>query len=279
MALCLFCTCFLNFESATMKERGLLLMDYTVELDEQSGILLFTIKREEKRNAINYAVMDGLKATVERAKKEDVRMLAVTGEGERAFCSGGDLSIFHALRTEKEAYNMLSKMGDVLYTLATLPKPTVALLNGQAVGGGCEIAAACDYRIARTGVKIGFIQGDMAITTGWGGGSLLMERIEPRYAFKMLSESAVFRAEQLKQFGFVDRISEQAGLSEAKTFFEKEQRIAGSVLTAYKKMLVAKWEASDLQHRMNREIKECAILWEQHAHQEAMALFLSKERG
>src|SRR4051812_19543202 len=115
------------------------LMDYIVELDEQSGILLFTIKREEKRNAVNYAVMDGLKAAVERAKKDDVRVLAITGEGEQAFCSGGDLSIFHALHTEREAYNMLAKMGDVLYKLATLPKPTVALLNGPAVGGGCEI--------------------------------------------------------------------------------------------------------------------------------------------
>ncbi|OAH53676.1 MULTISPECIES: enoyl-CoA hydratase/isomerase family protein [Bacillaceae] len=253
-------------------------MDYIVELDEQSGILLFTIKREEKRNAVNYAVMDGLKAAVERAKKDDVRVLAITGVGEQAFCSGGDLSIFHALRTEKEAYNMLAKMGDVLYKLATLPKPTVALLNGSAVGGGCEIAAACDYRIARTGVKIGFIQGCMAITTGWGGGTLLMERIEPRYAFKMLSEAAVFRAEHLDQFGFIDRISEQAELSEARAFFENEQTIKISVLTAYKKMLIAKWEAGDLRNRMKTEIKECAILWAQDAHQEAVASFLSKDK-
>jgi enoyl-CoA hydratase len=261
-----------------MSERGILLMDYIVELDEESGILLFTIKREEKRNAVNYAVMDGLKAAVERAKKDDVRVLAITGEGERAFCSGGDLSVFHVLRTEKEAYDMLSKMGEVLYDLATLTKPTVALLNGSAVGGGCEIATACDYRIARTGVKMGFIQGSQAITTGWGGGTLLMERIEPRYAFKMLSEAAVFRAEQLDDFGFIDRLSEQAGLSEARAFFKNEQTVQSSVLTAYKKMRIAKWEAGDLRNRMKMEIKECAILWGQDAHHEAVASFLSKNQ-
>ncbi|OLN21485.1 enoyl-CoA hydratase [Domibacillus antri] len=252
-------------------------MDYHIRLDTQSGILLFTISRQDRRNAVNYGVIKGLNEAVERAKQDDVRVLAVTGEGDRAFCSGGDLSVFHSLRTEKEAYAMLSKMGAVLYDLATLPKPTVALMNGTAVGGGCEIAAACDYRIARDGVKMGFIQGNQAITTGWGGGTLLMERIETRFAFKMLSEAAVFRAEQLEGFGFIDRVHERAGMEEAKRFFEHELAIHSTVLTAYKKILTAKWESSGLKERMEQEIRQCAILWEQEAHHEAVAAFLSKK--
>ncbi|OMP68512.1 enoyl-CoA hydratase/isomerase family protein [Domibacillus epiphyticus] len=252
-------------------------MEYTIKLDEQSGILLFTITRAEKRNAVNYTVMTGLKEAVERAKEDDVRVLAVTGEGDRAFCSGGDLSVFHSLRTEEEAYAMLSKMGAVLYELATLPKPTVALLNGTALGGGCEVAAACDYRIARSGVKIGFIQGRQSITTGWGGGTLLYERIEPRYAFKMLSEAAVFHAEQLEVFGFIDMIDERAGMDEARSFFENELTIHSTVLTAYKKMRIARWDSYGLKERIEQEIKQCAALWEQEAHHDAVANFLSKK--
>lgn len=253
-------------------------MDYMVELDKESGILLFTITREERRNAINYNVMDGLRQAMDQALNEDVRILAITGKGDKAFCSGGDLSTFQSLQTEQEAYTMLSKMGELLYELAVFPKPTVALINGTAVGGGCELAVACDYRIARTGAKIGFIQGGLAITTGWGGGTMLFERIETRLAFKMLSEAAVFRAEQLDDFGFIDRLHDRAGMEEARAFFTNEQSIDSHVLHAYKQMMIRKWQAGDLKSRMEKEIRACSVLWGKEAHHQAVAAFLSKNK-
>ncbi len=70
---------------------------------------------------------------------------------------------------------MLSKMGKILYDIATLPVPTIALINGAAVGGGCEIATACDFRLVAKDAKCGFIQGTLGITSGWGGGTYLFE--------------------------------------------------------------------------------------------------------
>ena len=138
-------------------------MDYLIH--NEDGIMTFTINREEKRNAINYAVMDGLKEVITYIKNhDDVRFLVVTGAGEKSFCSGGDLSEFHSLETEEEAFGMLNKMGQILYDLATLPVPTIALINGTAVGGGCEIATACDFRLIASHAKAGFIQGSLAIT-------------------------------------------------------------------------------------------------------------------
>jgi enoyl-CoA hydratase/carnithine racemase len=252
-------------------------MDYKIELDNKSGILLFTITREDKRNAINYEVMDGLGKAMDRALQEDVRVLAITGAGDKAFCSGGDLTAFHSLHTEQEAYGMLSQMGELLYKLAVFPKPTVAIINGTAVGGGCELAAACDYRIARTGAKIGFIQGGLSITTGWGGGTLLFERIENRFAFKMLSEAAVFQAEQLNEFGFIDRLHDKVGAEEVRAFFANEQLIDSNVLQAYKQMMIGKWQEGGLKSRMDKEIHTCAVLWAKDEHHQAVAAFLSKD--
>ncbi|WP_100330814.1 enoyl-CoA hydratase/isomerase family protein [Bacillus xiapuensis] len=251
-------------------------MDFQIER-LHNGILLFKITRPEKRNAVNYAVMDGLKQVIERAKEADVQALVITGEGERAFCSGGDLSVFHELRTEEEAYTMLSKMGRILYDLTVLAKPTVALVNGAAVGGGCEIAAACDFRIAKTGAKLGFIQGNLAITTGWGGGTLLFERIPSHLALKLLTTAAVYRAEQLDQIGFINRVVDQADEAAAERFLQTELSMAPSVLAAYKQMQIHKWEASGLLDRMTKEIRQCAVLWESEAHHKAVESFLKKK--
>jgi len=173
-------------------------LSYTIEKREK-GYLLFTITRSKKRNAINYEVMRGLREAVNRAAESDIKALIITGEGSQAFCSGGDLSVFHLLHTKEEAYPMLSEMAGILYSLLNLSKPTIALLNGTAIGGGCELASACDFRLARKGIKAGFVQGKQAITTGWGGGSILAEKLPAANAMKLLMEGELETAEELKK--------------------------------------------------------------------------------
>lgn len=178
------------------------------QIEQKDGILTFTIDREEKRNAVNDEVMNGLKQVIKHIKENrDVRFLVVTGAGDKAFCSGGDLTEFHSLKTAEEAFGMLSKMGNILYELATLHVPTIALINGTAVGGGCEIATACDFRLVASHAKCGFIQGTLAITTGWGGGTYLFERgLRHDRALKMLIDAKPYTAQQLYEIGWAMRI-------------------------------------------------------------------------
>ena len=241
------------------------------------SILQLTINRPDKRNAISYEVMDELDAAIEMASADErIKILLIRGAGEQAFCSGGDLSEFHALETEEKAFSMLSKMGQVLYKLATFPKPTIAYINGTAIGGGCEIATACDIRIAKQDAKMGFVQGNQAITTGWGCGTILMEKLPASNALSMLWSANVIFAEEAKELGFISEVIECD--EQVLSYLDKYNDKQSEVLQAYKSMLVRKWEQTNLEERMMEEIKLCAKLWEKEEHMLAVKQFRERKK-
>jgi enoyl-CoA hydratase len=251
-------------------------LSYLIE-KQQKGYLLFTITRAEKRNAINYEVMQGLADAIKRASEPDIKALVITGTGEHAFCSGGDLSVFHLLHTKEEAYSMLSKMSYILYSLLTLPIPTIALMNGTAIGGGCELAAACDFRLARKGIKAGFVQGKQAITTGWGGGSILGERLPSSTAMKLLMEAELQSAEKLKEAGFIDDLFEHSPILSCEKFLENMLTKELAVLQSYKRLWIRKWEESKLRERIEEEVRNCSVLWESDTHHSYVKTFMNKK--
>lgn len=245
-----------------------------VERDEL-GAVWVTLNRPERRNAIDYEVMDALDEILEEVKYSKDKALVITGAGE-AFCSGGDLQVFHALRTEAEAYPMLKKMGDVLYKLMTLPKPTIALLNGTAVGGGCEIASACDYRFAVHKATVGFVQGRLAITTGWGGAAMLVEKLSHDKAMEMLCSARRYSAKEAQELGFLHEVFDDDEKLSCQKWMEETLVPRAEVLAAYKKTAIRKWRETNLKERMKEEIKECAVLWEADAHHQAVSSFLKR---
>ncbi|MBM7659474.1 enoyl-CoA hydratase/carnithine racemase [Bacillus mesophilus] len=248
----------------------------------ESGVVILTIQRPSVRNAIDYDVMDQLNNIVEELSVDiSSKALIITGEGEQAFCSGGDLSVFHELHTEEEAYFMLSKMGEILFKLMTLKKPTVALMNGIAIGGGLELATACDFRIARTNTKFGFVQGRLGITTGWGGGSYLFEKLPYDQAAKLLYSANMASVEYGQQIGFIQHLIEEDNHREAgiKWVVDLVRNSDSLVLAAYKEMVIRKWETTQLKQRVIKEIEQCSKLWALPAHHEAVNRFLSKEKN
>jgi enoyl-CoA hydratase len=245
-------------------------------VDVKDGIGWITLNHAERYNAINYEMMDLLDNAIDELKHDDnVKVLVITGSGDKAFCSGGDLSAFHQLHTEEEAYTMLSRMGNVLFKLFTFPKPTIALLNGVAVGGGCEIASACDFRLAAPHVKFGFIQGTLGITTGWGGTTFLMERVANDTGLEWLLSSEKYTAAEGLAKGFIQK---ELGYTEDE-FQNWLQPIANKtigVLKAYKQRRLDQIDLEKTKSNMKAEIRECSKLWASEEHHEAVAAFLKR---
>lgn len=252
-------------------------MAYQIEINE--GIATFTIDRPERRNAVNTEVANGLEAFLDEVENNDqVNYVVITGTGENAFCSGGDLAEYRSLMTADDAYPMLSRMARLLFRVATLPMPVIALVNGTAVGGGCELAMACDYRVLSHNAKAGFIQGTLAITTGWGGATLLFEKDGKHdRVFKLVSEAKLHSAEEMLDLEWATELYEGSADEGLKQFMAKMSLIHPSVHKAYKKVAIRKWTADFLKDRMLEEARQCSILWETDAHHEAVARFLEKK--
>lgn len=253
-------------------------MSYLITYED--SIATFTIDRPEMRNAINTDVVDGLESFINHVEKDSgVSIVVITGAGDQAFCSGGDLSEYHSLRTAAESYPMLSRMAGLLHRLSTLYIPTIALVNGAAVGGGCELATACDYRLVSSNAKAGFIQGTLAITTGWGGATLLFEKDGKHdRVFRMLSEAKVLTAEEMLASEWATEIYTGTAKEGLADFLVGMLKVHPAVHKAYKKIAVRKWTADFIRDRMQEEARQCSILWENEAHHEAVHRFLNARK-
>lgn len=245
-----------------------------VKLNIENEIAWITLNRPEKRNAIDYDVIELFNEKLDIVhRNHGAKVVVITGTGDEAFCSGGDLSVFHRIHTKLDAEDMLLKMAKVLHKLFFFPKPTVAYLNGTAVGGGCEIATACDLRIASKNIKLGFIQGKLGITTGWGGSTYLMERVNNQEAFHLLMTADPFDATTGIKNGFVQNICDKENFEVWLSTLTKQSL---GVLMAYKQRLLARYDSERIFKRVLDEIEDCSTLWESPEHHEAVQRFMNK---
>lgn len=194
-----------------------------VDLELDEGVAVVTINRPEARNAIAPATMDALDKALDAA--EGARALVVTGAGDRAFVSGGDLKELAAIRTEDEATAMALRMRGVCDRIAAFPGPVVAALNGHALGGGAEVAVAADIRVAAADIRIGFNQTALAIMPAWGGAERLAALVGRGRALMLAGSGTVLTAAEAERHGLVDVVLPR------ETFAEGWRALARSLAT------------------------------------------------
>lgn len=183
-----------------------------VDVEFDQGLAVLTIDRPHARNAISLDTMDQLDKALDAA--EGASALAITGAGDRAFVSGGDLKELSRIRTEEDAAAMARRMRSICDRLAEFPAPVIAALNGHALGGGAEVAVAADIRLAADDIKIGFNQVALEIMPAWGGAERLAALVGKSRALLLAGTGAVLDAADAERIGLIDQVLPRSSFDE-----------------------------------------------------------------
>lgn len=177
----------------------------TLRVESENGVAVVTIDRPDKRNALNAAVRRELLEALDVLRDDaDVRVLVITGAGEKAFVAGADIGEF-AQRTPLEQRGAMSGRR-VFDEIAAYPKPVIAMINGYALGGGCELALACDIRIAADGARLGQPEVNLAIIPGGGGTQRLPRLVGYGQALRLILSGTLIDATEAAAIGLVDQV-------------------------------------------------------------------------
>lgn len=173
-----------------------------------NGLVWITINRPLKHNALARRLLDALAAAV-RAAGDDMqtRCIVVAGAGDNYFAAGGDLVDLASVCSADEINAMGDQATAALDAVRECPVPVIAYVNGDAIGGGAELAVACDMRIVAKHARIGFIHGQIGITSAWGGGPDLCALIGPSRAMQMMARCSMIDADLALAWGLADLVA------------------------------------------------------------------------
>lgn len=169
------------------------------------GVLTVIIDRAEKRNPLSLGVLESLRCLFSLlAENEDIRFAVLTGAGDKAFASGGDLDELANYRALEDAEAFSRHGKAALDAIRFFPVPVVARINGVALGGGCELALACDQRLVANSAVLGMIHGRLGIGPAWGGGNDLVHLLGPARALNLMISAATLNAAEAVAQGLAD---------------------------------------------------------------------------
>ena len=184
-----------------------------INYEVEDKIAIITISREKALNALNSQVLDELDQTLDAIDTNTVRCVILTGAGEKSFVAGADIGEMSTLtKAEGEAFG--KKGNDVFLKLEKLPIPTIAAVNGFALGGGCEISMSCDIRICSDNAMFGQPEVGLGITPGFGGTQRLARVVPVGMAKQLIYTARNIKADEALRIGLVNAVYPQAELME-----------------------------------------------------------------
>ena len=179
--------------------------DDFLDLSGTDAVRVLTITRPEKLNALNRATLAALQAQLDAlAADPALRVLIITGAGARAFVAGADISEFQGLTPDAAA--QYARQGQAVFDrLESLPVPTIAAINGYALGGGCELALACTFRLMADTARIGLPETSLGLIPGFGGTQRLARAIGRQHALELILTGRQVAADEAVRLGLVLR--------------------------------------------------------------------------
>ena len=248
-----------------------------VRVDTVRSAQIVTIDRPEALNALNHVVILDLVAALERANRAPGSAIVLTGAGEKAFCAGADIAEMATMDPSAAAEH--ARLGHGLAdAIAASPKVTIAAVNGYALGGGCEMALACDLRVASENAQFGLPEVGLAVIPGFGGTQRLPRIVgEPR-AKQMILTGERIKADTALSWGLVNAVVPREKLLEEALRIADAISVHGPRAVALARESITRGMSMTLAEGLAFEQKAFALCFATRDQKEGMKAFLEKRK-
>ena len=191
----------------------------------ENKIFTITVNRPDKLNALNQTVLNELSSAVDKAYSDtEIKAVIITGAGEKAFVAGADIAEFVGVQDDEGA-SLAKKGQEIFFKIENCPKPVIAAVNGFALGGGCELAMACHFRLASTNAKFGQPEVNLGLIPGYGGTQRLTLLVGKAKAMEMMMTGIMISADEAKALGLINYVESPENL------LPKTKEILNTILT------------------------------------------------
>ena len=253
-------------------------MDFVKVEHGDDGVAVLTIDRQDKLNSLNPQVVEEIGQALLELQEDSPRAVIVTGAGERAFVAGADIAVMNEMSPiEAKRFAELGHAATAL--LDRSPVPTIAAINGFALGGGCEIALACDIRIAAENALLGFPEVTLGILPGLGGTQRLPRLVGPGIAKEMIFSGRRIKAEEARMINLVNRVVPEGEALNAARELAGEIASNGPVAVRHAKAAANKSQDVDLVSGLEYEADQFALLFATEDAREGMGAFVEKRKA
>src|SRR6266581_3641299 len=249
----------------------------TLLLERRERVVIITINRPEKRNALNIKTREEGAALIEELRGNDsVGVVVITGAGDKAFIAGADIAEFAGRTAMMQRDVMVSR--SLFNAIDSFPKPVLAMINGYCLGGGCELALACDLRIASENASFGQPEINLGIIPGGGGTQRLPRLVGEGRAMELILTGDIITAEEAERLGLVNHAVSPEDL-ETKTM-DIANRIAemSPVALRMAKQAVKNASRTDLRAGLEAELDLFALCFASEDKEEGVRAFMEKRK-
>ncbi len=237
------------------------------------------LNRPEKLNTFNLQLIEDIgKALTEIEKDREIWVLILTGAGEKAFSAGADLTAYGAGTTPEKAQELATMAHKLFHRIEKLPQPVIAAINGYAFGGGCEIALACDFRIAAERVKMGLTEVRLSLLPAGGGTQRLPRIIGIARAKEAIMLSKRYSAKEALEIGLVHKVVPNESFEEDVLNFAKELASESPIALQLAKQCINQSLYGSFEKGLELEAKSFGKLFSTKDFIEGVSAFLQKRK-
>ena len=247
-------------------------------VNKNTSLLEIILNRPDDGNALSLELIEELNEILEHYQHDlEIKLVTITGQGDKFFIAGGDIKELNAVRSDSDIDDMIKLGRKTLDMIRYYPVPVIALINGYALGGGAELAMACDYRLAVEKASIGFVHSTLNITTAWGGIIDLIYLLGHTKALLTLIEGKTIKAKEAQTLGLIDSVfddidSVYLSIESIKKTFEK---CNGDIIRS-NKTIVNESKRLFHQNLESTEVAEFKKTWGSKEHWDALETLLSE---